>query len=162
MRWLPPATLALLLFVSACSGGQSRSTPAGTDDGTGFPRGYAQWTKLNAAPLYLESEKAARNLFANTTALAHRGGGPYPLGSVLVKEERSLEADPQGRLRVGDVFRVSLMVKVGKGDTSGWAFRAYDPETRREFPRDRVDPDGCYFCHADAQARDYVFTKIGQ
>ena len=54
------------------------------------------------------------------------------------------------------------MFKVGKGDTSGWAFKAFDPENRREFPRDRVDPDGCYFCHADAQARDYVFTKVGR
>lgn len=159
---LPPATLVFLSLVAACSGGQSRSTSAGDDDATGFPRGYASWTKLNDGPLYLEAEKSARNLFANPMALAHQGGSPFPLGAVLVKEERSLEADPQGRLRVGDVFRVSVMFKVGKGDTSGWAFKAFDPETRREFPRDRVDPDGCYFCHADAQARDYVFTKVGK
>jgi hypothetical protein len=76
-----------------------------------------------------------------------------------VKEEFLLQPDVGGQLRVGDTSRVSVMFKVGRGDTSGWAFKAFDPETRRELPRDRVDPDGCYFCHADRRDHDYVFTR---
>jgi len=54
------------------------------------------------------------------------------------------------------------MFKVGQGQTSGWAFKAFDPATGREMPRDKVDPDGCYFCHADVAGQDYVFTRVGR
>lgn len=165
MRW-PLAPFVLLAVVVAaslpgCSGSQARKAETPSSP-SGWPDGYTSWKKLNDEPIILDAEKAARNLFINNVALSRQGGdsSPFPVGSVLVKEERFLEANPQGRLRVGDVFRVSVMFKVGRGETSGWAFKAFDPENRREFPRDRVDPDGCYFCHADASARDYVFTKI--
>jgi hypothetical protein len=165
MRWPVAAILVLAVLVAAslpgCSGSQSR-TSTGPSHGTGWPDNYTSWTRLNDAPIFLETEKAARNVYANAAAQARlaTGSGPYPVGSVLVKEERLLEANPQGRLRVGDVFRVSVMFKVGRDETSGWAFRAFDPQTHREFPREKVDPDGCYFCHADASARDYVFSRI--
>jgi len=163
MRWPVAAIPLLAVLVAAvlpsCSGSQSRgSVPS---DGTEWPQNYTSWKRLNEAPILLESEKTARNILVNQVVLSHRkdGSAAYPIGAVLVKEEMHLEADPQGRLRPGEVFRVSVMFKVGRGDTSGWAFKAFDPKTKREFPRDRVDPDGCYFCHADAKAGDYVFSR---
>jgi len=161
-----PATRRLtVLLAAACLAGCSQAPTRKAEnpsDTTNYPETYTSWAKLNDAPIFLESEKTARNLYVNSTALANAGGdgSAFPIGSVLVKEERFLEANPQGRLKVGDVYRVSVMFKVGRGETSGWAFKAFDPQTRKEFPRDRVDPDGCYFCHADASARDYVFTRV--
>ncbi len=165
MRWLLAALLLVPTITTAslcgCSGPQDRRAENRAETSP-WPEDYTTWTRLNDAPIFLESERTARNLYVNATALARSGGdgASFPVGSILVKEEHRLVANPQGRLKVGDVFRVSVMFKVGRGETSGWAFKAFDPQTRREFPRDRVDPDGCYFCHADASARDYVFSRI--
>jgi len=165
VRWLLATRLLVIAFltvsVCGCSGSQDRGAE-NRFDVSAWPEGYTTWTRLNDAPIYLETERTARNLYVNATAQARSSGegGPFPVGSVLVKEERRLEANPQGRLRLGDIFRVSVMFKVGKGETSGWAFKAFDPQNHKEFGRDRVDPDGCYFCHADASARDYVFSKV--
>lgn len=149
--------LSFALSLPACSGGGTRGS-SGVEE-TPFPTDYRSWTKLNQTTILREAEREARDLYANDVAL-RRQGGAFPIGSVLVKEERTLNADPGGQLRPGDLFRVSVMFKIGKGDTSGWKFRAFDPTTREELPRDRVDPDGCYFCHADAQSNDYVFSKL--
>ncbi len=145
--------------VAACSRTEVRPSapPAGEMN---FPSGYASWKRLNPEPIVRESDKVVRNLFANEAALHRDAAGRFPVGAVLVKEERSLAADPAGRLVPRDVFRVSVMFKVGRGQMDGWAFKAFDPSTGQEFPRDRVDPDGCYFCHADARDRDYVFSDV--
>ncbi|MBM4395241.1 MAG: cytochrome P460 family protein [Deltaproteobacteria bacterium] len=146
----------LLIALAGCSGGRARDD--GRTDDTSFPSDYRAWKKLNAAIIIREAEREARDLYANPTA-AGRKSGSYPVGSVLVKEERMVSVDPGGQLRPGDLFRVSVMYKIGTGDMSGWKFRAFDPATREELPRDRIDPDGCYFCHADARQNDYVFSS---
>ena len=157
---IPVPVLVLAVLVAGCSGSASRKADS-ADASTGWPEGYASWKKLNDAPIFREADQRAWNLYANPSAFGRPGeSAAYPIGTVLVKEERLLEANPQGRLKVGETVRLSVMFKVGKGETSGWSFKAFDPQDRREFPPDQVDPDGCYFCHADASARDYVFTKI--
>lgn len=158
---LPPILIAVGLL--CCGGSQVRPPTTTSDTGpTAFPVGYTEWVKLNATPLMVEGSRSARNLYANPTALSReKRDAPFPLGSVLVKEERNLVVDAQGQARPGEVFRVSVMFKVGQGQASGWSFKAFDPATRKEMPRDKVDPDGCYFCHADVAAQDYVFTQVG-
>ncbi len=161
-RWFRVAAAAGLAGVAwgaACSRAEVRqpAPPAGETD---YPSGYASWKKINPEPIVREGDKVVRNLFANEAALHRDAAGRFPVGAVLVKEERSLAADPAGRLVPRDVFRVSVMFKVGKGQMDGWAFKAFDPSTGQEFPRDRVDPDGCYFCHADARDSDYVFSDV--
>jgi len=163
MRIPPILRAAMVLGVVACSAPQVRPEAAADQGPTAFPSSYSQWVRLNQAPLLVEGDRVARNLYANPTALSReRADSPFPLGTILVKEERSLVVDAQGQVRPGEVFRVSVMFKVGQGQTSGWAFKAFDPVTRRELPRDKVDPDGCYFCHADAVNQDYVFTRVGR
>jgi len=151
--------LAITGPLAACSSGGARGSAPGSDQ-TAFPSDYRAWKKLNASVILREAEREARDLYANDVALQRGTAASYPVGSILVKEERALNADPGGQLRPGDLLRVSVMFKIGMGDMSGWKFRAFDPATHDELPRDRIDPDGCYFCHADAQGNDYVFTKL--
>jgi hypothetical protein len=159
---LRPSVVVAVLALStaavlACSSSSSR--PAAPAALTAFPGDYRSWKKLNRAPILREAEREARDLFANPVAFG-KEGDTFPVGSVLVKEERALQADPGGQLRPGDATRLSVMFKVGQGSMTGWSFKAFDPATRKELPRERVDPDGCYFCHADASARDYVFSTV--
>ncbi len=152
-------TVAVAGVAAACSRTEVRqAVPQGEQ--TGYPSGYASWKRLNPEPIIREGDRVARNLFANEAALHRDPSGVFPVGAVLVKEERALAPDPSGRLAPRDIVRVSVMFKVGRGQTDGWAFKAFDPATGQEFPRDRVDPDGCYFCHADARDRDYVFSDV--
>jgi len=147
--------LGSLVVLLACSGGRpSGESTGGSPD---FPGEYRNWKKINASTIMREAEREARDLYANQVALG-RKGKEFPVGSVLVKEERMLAVSPSGQLRPGDVFRVSVMFKIGTGDMKGWKFAAFDPATQKELPRDRVDPDGCYFCHTDAEQNDYVFS----
>ncbi|MBP7126367.1 cytochrome P460 family protein [Myxococcota bacterium] len=163
MRISPILGMVAVLGVAGCSGPQVQPEAAADKGPTSFPSSYADWVRLNQSPLMVEGARTARNLYANPTALSReRADGPFPLGSILVKEERTLVVDAQGQARPGEVFRVSVMFKVGQGQTSGWAFKAFDPATGREMPRDKVDPDGCYFCHADVAGQDYVFTRVGR
>jgi hypothetical protein len=157
LHWFAGA--ALLILATACSQTETRGPESTAGGQTAFPSEYRSWRKLNAAPIIRDAERQARDLYANETAF-HKDGGSFAVGSILVKEERGLQVDPGGRLKPGDVIRVSVMFKVGQGATSGWSFKAFDPGTRQEVPRDRIDPDGCYYCHADASARDYVYSEV--
>ncbi len=160
-EWSRGAAVAVLgaAWVVACSRAEVQQPPPPADE-TAFPSEYTSWKRLNADPIVREGDKVVRNLFANEVALHRDAAGRFPVGAVLVKEERSLAADPSGRLVPRDLFRVSVMFKVGKGAMEGWAFKAFDPATGQELPRDRVDPDGCYFCHSDARDRDFVFSDV--
>ena len=156
-----PTILTSLAFAGviacalACSHRETRQETA-AEGQTAFPAQYRAWKKVGG-PIVREAEKEVRDLYANEVAV-HRSGSSFPVGSILVKEERVLNADPSGSLKPGDLSRISVMFKVGGGSTSGWSFKAFDPATHKELPRDRVDPDGCYFCHADGKDNDYVFT----
>lgn len=148
-----------ILYVWACSKPQVQpESPPPTE--LSFPANYRSWKRLNPSPIIRETEKIARDLYANEIALHRDQSGRFPVGSILVKEERELSEDVGGRLQPKDVIRVSVMFKVGRGPTEGWAFKAFDPETRQEFPKDKVDPEGCYFCHTDARDNDYVFSEV--
>ena len=160
--WLRPRVGVVLagavLFLSCSSSEKHRDLV--NPEQTTFPAEYKAWKKLNAAPIVLDQERESRDLYANDAALNRAPGAPFQRGAVLVKEQRVLSADPRGQLKPGELLRISVMFKVGGGQTSGWAWRAFDPQTHEEIPRDRIDPDGCYYCHADAAARDYVFTDV--
>lgn len=162
LRWFLVSTTAGVVGVAwwyGCSRTEVRQPEAPSGELV-FPSGYTSWKKINPQPIIRENDRVARDLFANETALHRDAFGHFPVGTILVKEERSLAADPSGRLVPRDVFRISVMYKVGKGEMDGWAFKAFDPATGQEFPHDRVDPDGCYFCHADARDNDYVFSEV--
>lgn len=146
----------ILVLVGACSGA---GVGRGGGNQTAFPTGYKAWRKLNTEPVKHEAENSSRDIFANDVAV-HRRGPSFPIGSILVKEEHLLTDELSRNLSAGDVFRVSVMFKVGRGNTSGWSFKAFDPATGEEFSKDSVDPDGCYYCHVDAQERDYVFWNV--
>lgn len=154
MRW----RLFLFALVS-CAQAQTIDADTSASGQTAFPAEYRSWRKLNSQPIIRDVEREARDLYANEIALTKQGNS-FPVGSILVKEEKNLRIGTSGRLEPGDVMRISVMFKVGQGATTGWSFKAFDPNTREEIPRERVDPDGCYFCHADASARDYVFTEV--
>lgn len=126
-----------------------------------FPSGYQTWKKINVEPIIRENETLAWNIYANDIALS-KTGNEFPIGSVLVKEERQLVEDVGGQKKPRDVQRVSVMFKLGSASspTQTWRFMAFDPVTKAEMPRDKVDPEGCQFCHADAKDRDYVFSNI--
>jgi len=150
-----------LALIGACSRAEVASKgPDQAASETAFPSGYRSWKRLNPQPILREADRVARDLFANEVALHRDAAGRFPVGSVLVKEERELTESPGGQLVPRDVVRVAVMFKVGKGEMEGWSFKAYDPATGREFPKDRVDPDGCYFCHSDARERDFVFSDV--
>lgn len=155
--------LAVFACVVGCSQPAAKGDKPASPE-TAFPANYTAWKKVNASPIIREGEQQVRNLYANDVALSRSGPSPaFPIGSILVKEERQL-LNEGGKVRPGDVYRVSVMFKVGKrvGNEvmAGWSFKAFDPLTKQEFPKDRVDPDGCYFCHADAGQRDYVYSDV--
>jgi len=102
MRISPILGMVAVLGVAGCSGPQVQPEAAADKGPTSFPSSYADWVRLNQSPLMVEGARTARNLYANPTALSReRADGPFPLGSILVKEERTLVVDAQGQARPG-------------------------------------------------------------
>jgi len=141
---------AVLVLGLACGGKQVRK-----EEGTGdkaFPFNYLSWKRLNPQPI--QREGLTRNIFANEVALHKGSQGKFAVGSVLVKEDR--RSSELGQPKVV----VQVMSKVASGGYEGWIYKAFDGETRKELPADKVDIEGCYYCHINAKEKDFVFSDV--
>jgi hypothetical protein len=142
--------VAVLSLAFACGGKQVRKEER-TGEG-GFPFNYSSWKRLNPQPI--QRDGLTRNLFANEVALHKGAQGKFALGSVLVKEDRRTSDSAQPKVVV------QVMSKVASGGRDGWIYKAFDGETRKELPPDKMDIEGCYYCHVDAREKDFVFSDV--
>jgi len=142
--------VATLSVVFACGGKQVRKEKKGGEGG--FPYNYSSWKRLNPQPI--EREGLLRNLFANEVALHKDAHGKFTVGSVLVKEDTRTSVLAQPKVVV------QVMTKVASGGRDGWIYQAFDGETEKELPPEKVDLDGCYYCHVQAKDKDFVFSDV--
>ncbi len=136
----------------SCHGVSKSSGPA-----RGYPVGYLKWHRIGGT---IKRGAEFRRIYANDLAF-QRVGKEFPVGTVLVKEELSINT-AQGGDMPGAAFRLSVMRKVGKaaGNKGGWSFEAYDPNTKKRISKAVLDTTGCYLCHVQKSANDMVFSHI--
>ena len=87
LKYLFPFILSAAAAVPGCAG-SSMSDPQVAADRADFPTGYRSWKKINRVPIIRETERQARDIYANEVALHRSRGKDFPVGSILVKEER--------------------------------------------------------------------------
>ena len=145
----------ILFFALIVSAGCSSLDQAGGSGSPSYPVGYQKWHKI-AGPLKRNGK--FRYIYANDIA-THKEGAKFPVGSVLIKEERAMITTSQGTT-IGQVIQIDVMRKIGPSPNAidGWSFEAYEPVTHKKLD---IDPQGCLVCHGDKASNDYVFSHIG-
>lgn len=121
-----------------------------------FPDGYEDWAQLNETPIVREEEGESRTLFANAVAAGVMTTQFQP-GAILVKVQRRLVIDGTGATTVGELYKISVMEKEASGPNNGWAFRAFDPETKQELGG---ESEACVVCHSQRLDADYTFRAL--
>jgi hypothetical protein len=113
--------LAASLALAACAG-ESLDT-------TGLPSadGYGAWAYFDQHGFVPGHGESWRAIFINPVARGYRGIGPYPEGTVLVKEVRRLRTDENGNPAAGGIEYIAIMRKVndppaGVPTQGGWVF----------------------------------------
>ena len=119
----------------------------------GLPRyvdGYAKWPKLNRAPI--RGGSAAHGGTKNVFASKRRRGARFPVGTIVVKT-----ATPPGKKWLSLVATMRRMEATSNG---GWRWEEFTRSSpSRRFTKVGFPESGCAACHAQASARDYVFTR---
>lgn len=119
----------------------------------GLPRyvtGYAKWPKLNARPI--RGGSAAHQGVKQVYASKRRRGARFPVGTIVVKT-----ATPPGKRWLA---LVATMRRVRGTTNGGWLWAEYTRTSpSRRFTRVQFPASGCAACHAQAKARDHVFTR---
>ena len=116
--------------------------------------------------------KEVRQIYATPEGVkTARAGRPVPSGTVLtmvhfkarVNDKGELVKDPNGRLVMGDLDRISVMEK-----RTGWGAEYSDDIRNGEWEYALFRPDGtrnetanikaCFQCHKPKAAQDFVFS----
>ena len=100
----------------------------GTVDTDGLPAldGYDSWYRLDAAGILPGHGESYRVIYANDTARQYQHAGVYPVGSVLVKEIRDIDANGgPGDLRYLGVMRRLAEAPPGGKLEGGWQFTIF-------------------------------------
>ena len=119
----------------------------------GLPRyvdGYAKWPKLNRAPI--RGGSAAHRGTKNVYASKRRRGVRFPVGAIVVKT-----ATPPGKKWLS---LVATMRRIKGTANGGWRWEEFTRSSpSQRFTKVAFPESGCAACHAQASARDYVFTR---
>ena len=143
--------LSALVALAVAGGGFALAPDAARKDG--LPRyvdGYAKWPKVNRAPI--RGGSAAHQGTKNVFASKRRRGGRFPVGTIVVKT-----ATPPGKKWLS---LVATMRRIKATSNGGWRWEEFTRTSpSRRFTKVGFPESGCAACHAQASARDYVFTR---
>ena len=159
-RHIPAA--ALLCFALVSIGAEDKSTVP-------FPEGYRKWQHVKTILIGPEHPTYARrggmhHYYANDLALSGYKTGVFPQGSVIVDENvltQEGEGPAKGILLESDRRMIEVMVKDARRypDTAGWGYERFERDNRTG-ALTKEQQSHCSQCHAAAQARDAVFSRI--
>lgn len=145
--------IALVTIAALLAAGTALALAPDAARKDGLPRyvdGYAQWPKLNRAPI--RGGSAAHRGTKNVYASKRRRGARFPLGTIVVKT-----ATPPGKTWLS---LVATMRRVKGTANGGWRWEEFTRSARSQrFTKVGFPESGCAACHAQARARDYVFTR---
>ncbi|HWN21947.1 MAG TPA: cytochrome P460 family protein [Gaiellaceae bacterium] len=147
MKLFALAVAAGLLVTAAGSAAPARETARGLPV---YVDGYAKWPKLNRAPI--RGGSAAHQGIKNVYASKRRRGTRFPVGTIVVKT-----ATPSGKKWLS---LVATMRRIKGKANGGWRWEEFTRTSpTRRFTKVGFPESGCAACHAQASARDYVFTR---
>jgi hypothetical protein len=145
--------LALVILAALVAAGAALALSPDAARKDGLPRyvnGYAKWPKLNRAPI--RGGSAAHQGTKNVYASKRRRGARFPVGTIVVKT-----ATPPGKKWLS---LVATMRRIKGTANGGWRWEEFTRTSpSRRFTRVGFPESGCAACHAQAKARDYVFTR---
>jgi len=147
MKLLALALAAGLLVAAAGSAAPTRETARGLP---AYIDGYAKWPKLNRTPI--RGGSAAHRGTKNVYASKRRRGARFPVGTIVVKT-----ATPPGKKWLS---LVATMRRIKGTANGGWRWEEFTRTApARRFTKVAFPESSCAACHAQARARDYVFTR---
>ncbi len=108
---------------------------------------YESWYRVDSTGFIPGHGDTYRIIYVNDVARQYAHAGPYPLGSVLVKEIRALVDDGAGDIRYLAVMRKLVEAPPGGELQGGWLFTSFG-----QFGDDeKHDPQTCWDrCHVQA------------
>jgi len=143
--------------------------------------GYAKWTKVNKAPIYMAPSLAMRcaptppsyqspnqHISAFFTTYVNKQASKavdkptdFPVGSVIVKEKRTAVLDPKTGKYVPDakISLLTVMVKRESGFSSAtgdWEFFAASGDGKKVLSQSTTH---CVSCHTGQKSKGYVFME---
>src|SRR3954463_15870480 len=161
MRYLLTGLAAALALASVAAWAQETETMA-------VPTDYRQWVFLTAS-LDLNYATAAApghhmldNVFVNPAAyVAFRKTGTWPVGAILIKENRMAESagtlSKAGHFQA-DVMNLEIHIKDGKRFPGKWSF--FVSADGKAPGALRPQSATCYSCHQDHGAVDTTFVQF--
>ena len=137
----PRNILPTMMFVAAMGSGCLSTID--TDEIPSI-EGYTDWARIETSGDAPPHGDAARVIYANSQALAYRGGDNYPLGTVIVKE--ILVGDFGSELDYLAIMRRLEVAPSGGTLEDGWLFSRAD-----ELGADELQGVTCFDqCHVQA------------
>jgi len=133
--------------LAACAQMSTMSYQAPTKDGeAAVPMAYKSWPKMLSA-VQRPDAKQVREMFIDTKGNQTKAGDPFPYGTVMVMENYSAVAKPDGTLEMGadgklvkgNLVRIFVMEKArGAGQdvpealrNGEWVYAAYTPDGKK-------------------------------
>jgi hypothetical protein len=144
------AAAALIALAIAGVGGVAAATAPG-DGLPAYVKGYERWQRLNAKPIPVrgsDPHPSVKDVYASRK----RTGKRFPVGTVVVK----IGHQP-GRKWTS---LVATMRRISAARNGGWRWEEFTRSSPTErFAKVGFPESGCAACHAQAKARDSVFTR---
>jgi hypothetical protein len=129
-----------------------------------YPEGFSRWVHVSsgvigpANPAYAHFG-GMHHIYANAQAVRGYAAGRFEDGSIIVFDvHEALTA--QDATVAGPRRLVDVMVKDSQrfASTGGWAFVEFPGQSKD--PQSQQAAGACYQCHATAQKRDLVFSRL--
>ena len=139
-------------------------TIAKTESMVPYPEGYRRWAhvKSGIAPPKAEADPRAgiHHIYANELALRGYETGRFPEGSVIVFDLIATTTQ-NGGMQEGPRKLVDVMQKVSTrfASTGGWGYEEFGGDTRSRAIGEPAR-NGCFQCHTQRKAQDYVFSAL--
>jgi hypothetical protein len=158
--------MTLIVFAAIGILGWASYLRAKPDDTVAYPLGYRTWAHVKSAlvgpqsPIY-ERYGGLHHIYANEKAMAGYRTGQFQNGSVIVfdlletQESKGITAEGARRF-------IDVMVKDSQryGDTGGWGFEEFKGDSQSQRVLSAQAKTACYNCHAQQQARGFVFSTF--
>jgi hypothetical protein len=131
-----------------------------------YPHGYREWAHVKTMqlklghPLY-QDFGGIHHIYANKKAMEGYRRGKFSNGATIVfdllEAKDELTATTEGPRKLTGVMHKDTRKYAATG---GWAFEAFQGDSKKDRAVGKNAASACFQCHAAQKERDYVFSRF--
>ena len=129
-----------------------------------YTHGYREWTHVKTMQLkpghsLYQQFGGIHHIYANKKAMDGYRRGKFPNGATLVFDLLEAKDDLAATMEGARKF-IGVMHKDARkyAATGGWAFEAFQGDSKKDRVVGKNAAGACFQCHAAQKVRDYVFS----